>query len=446
MNHKIHSFLFVLISSVIATAFTACGSDIFDHSDSMSMGKLTITLTDIGEQKEDFEVQLRNTATNSIFTQLTDNQGTAYFQVPPGLYEASVSARRSSEGYAWLYNGTSGQITVLKDQETQISIEMKQARISQLIVKELYCGGCMNDKGQPYQFDKCLIIYNNSALSASVSNLAIGMVAPANAQASNKNYGNDGKLTYEAEGFIPVWNGFWYFPSTLTIEPYSQVVVNISGAIDNTKEISQSVNYANSDYYCMYDPESGYINTSYYPTPSDVIPTSHHLKAIRFGQGNAWPLSNSSPALVLFHLKDITPLDFAAQTDNLWYNGNMVSQVNACLKVPNDWIVDAVEVYSSGYKNSCVKRLTADIDAGYVWMTNNQGHSVYRNVDRDATEALPENAGKLVYNYTLGADGSTDPSDIDAEASVSQGAHIVYLDTNNSSNDFHERQQCSLRK
>ncbi len=115
------------------------------------------------------------------------------------------------------------------------------------------------------------------------------------------------------------------------------------------------------------------------------------------------------------------------------------------MKIPNEWIVDAIEVYSSAYPNTCVKRLTADIDAGFVWMTNYLGHSLYRNIDKEATEALPENEGKLVYEYALGVDASTDPSGIDAEASIRNGAHIVYQDTNNSSNDFHERQKCSLR-
>ena len=104
-----------------------------------------------------------------------------------------------------------------------------------------------------------------------------------------------------------------------------------------------------------------------------------------------------------------------------------------------------MEVYAAAYQDGCQKRLTADIDAGYVWLTNYQGHSVYRNVDKEATEALPENAGKLVYDYALGVDASTDPSGIDAEASMKNGAHIVYMDTNNSTNDFHERQKCSLR-
>jgi hypothetical protein len=147
----------------------------------------------------------------------------------------------------------------------------------------------------------------------------------------------------------------------------------------------------------------------------------------------------------MFQTHGISPADYATNTANIWYDGGNVSQVWACLKVPNEWIVDALEVYSTGYKDSSLKRLTADIDAGYVWLTNYQGHTLYRNVNKEATEALPENAGRLVYGYDMGVDGVTDPSGIDAEASILQGAHIIYQDTNNSTNDFHERRLCSLR-
>ena len=66
-------------------------------------------------------------------------------------------------------------------------------------------------------------------------------------------------------------------------------------------------------------------------------------------------------------------------------------------------------------------------------------------MNNSSFEEILENEGKLVYHYALGVDGSTDPSGIDAEASMKQGAHIIYQDTNNSSSDFHERQKCSLR-
>jgi len=393
---------------------TACSDNQAVDPSDISMGDVAITLAGIVNSAEDFEVTLRNTQTNALFTGKTNSEGIATFHVTPGLYEATASKQELTGNTYYIYNGTSGQIVVSKDERTTVSLEMKRAKTSQIVIKELYNGGCMKDDGVTFfQYDKCLILYNNTAQPAQLHNLCIGFCAPANAQATNHNYDSNGKLTYEAEGFIPVWNGVWYFPSTLTIEPYSQVVINICGAIDNTQTVTASVNYANADYYCMYDPESGYYNTNYYPTPSAVIPTSHYLKAVVIGLGNAWPISNNSPALVVFQIPlDQTPREYCTNPDNLWYNGGEVKQVNACAKVPNEWIIDAIEVYSTAYKEGSNKRLTADIDAGYVWLTHQHGHSLCRNIDQQATEA---------------------------------SGHTVYQDTNNSTNDFYERMQCSLK-
>lgn len=336
----------------------------------------------------------------------------------------------------------------IKDIEyIQAMSQLEDKNVDQIIIKEVYNGGVMlNDGSKNYQFDKCIILYNNCSQQAVVNNLCFGFCSPFNAQANNNNYAENGKLTYESQGFIPALNGIWYYPYSLVIEPYSQIVVNVHGAIDNTQTVSSSVNYANKDYYCMYDPESGYNSTSYYPTPADVIPTSHYLKAIRYGLGTAWALSVSSPAVYIFQTKDVSPDVFASTADNQWYDGgNTHQEANHCIKVPCEWIIDGVEIYAATKKDDCKKRLTADIDGGYVWLTNQMGHSLYRNVDQTSTEALPENSGKLVYNYAWGVDASTDPSGIDAEASIRNGAHIIYQDTNNSTADFHERQKCSLR-
>jgi len=320
--------------------------------------------------------------------------------------------------------------------------EIPDQNVDQIIIKELYCGGCPKDDGTSFiQTDKCIILYNNCPQQAVVHNLCFGMVSPYNSQASNKNYDAQGQLVYEAENFIPAINGIWYYPDALVFEPWSQIVINVHGAIDNTQTYSQSVNYANKDYYCMYDPESGYVNTSYYPTPADVIPTSHYLKSAKYGQGNAWPLSSSSPALFIYQPKDVAPAAHALNADNLWYSpGEAHDAIHANIQIPNEWIIDGVEVYSAADKEKNQKRLTSDIDAGYVYLTNKLGHALYRNVDKEETESLSENQGKLVYGY------ADDPSGIDAEASMKKGAHIVFLDWNDSSNDFHERQKCSLRE
>lgn len=352
-------------------------------------------------------------------------------------------------------DGKSVELTTSDIQDIQFVTEeetlptLPDQNVDQIIIKEVYNGGCPKDEGtESFIQDKCIILYNNCPQQAVVNNLCFGFATPYNAEAPSNNviYGDDGRLVYEDEGFIPALNGIWYYPHSLVIEPYSQIVVNVHGAIDNTKTYSKSVNYANKDYYCMYDPESGYNNTLYYPTPADVIPTSHYLKTVKFGQGNAWALSLTSPALFIFQPKDVSPMSYATNADNLWYApGEAHDAIHACVKIPGEWIIDAVEVYNAAKKEDCKKRLTADLDVGYVYLTNKLGHSLYRNVDQEWTESLPENKGKLVYGYALGVDDSTDPSGIDAEASMRNGAHIIFQDNNNSSDDFHERQQCSLR-
>jgi hypothetical protein len=141
----------------------------------------------------------------------------------------------------------------------------------------------------------------------------------------------------------------------------------------------------------------------------------------------------------------VSPVDFGNDVNyNNLYNG-VASQVRK--KVPLDWVLDGIEVFKQGTTN--YKRMVAKVDAGYINYISAYGFTLYRNVDKAATEAIAANAGKIVYNYTGGttdqSDGTTDPSAIDAEASIKQGARIVYTDTNNSTNDFHQRKLSSLK-
>lgn len=326
-----------------------------------------------------------------------------------------------------------------------VSFEMADQNVSQVIIKELYNGGCQPDNGgRSFQMDKGFVLYNNGGEVAVINNLAVGIVDPNNSHAPSK-WLKNGKLVYDGQGYIPGIHGIWYFQGPLVMQPYSQIVVNINGAIDNTKTYSKSVNYANKDYYAMYDPESGYNNELYYPSPSELIPTSHYLKAVEYGQGNGWTLSVTSPAMFIFQTQGVTPRNYATNVSNIIYApGAAHNPVTANLKIPNKWVIDGIEVFSSAYMTANAKRLPAEIDGGSVLLTNQLGHTLYRNVDKEETEKLPENKGKLVYGYSMGV-STGDPSGIDAEASIKNGAHIIYMDTNNSTNDFHERKAFSIK-
>ncbi len=429
-----------VLRTILLLMMTACSTD---YDEQVSTTELTIALTmPTGSEasKEGIRVEVKRIGGEAVFADSTDSGGKVRFTLTPGIYEATASSVQKQGNNTLLsMNGTSGQI-ILGTEAAQTAITLAASKISQLVIKEVYNGGVMKADGKNFHFDKCIILYNNSSTALSMDNLCIGICSPYNSQANNRWYGCDGRLTYEREAYIPVTDGIWYFPGTLHIEPYQQVVVNVHGAIDNTLTYPQSVNYAREDYYCMYDPETGYTNASYYPTPADVIPTSHYLKAVKIGISNAWALSVTSPAVILFQTQDCTPRAFGTNVTNMAYTPGMAqTDINKVVKVPTDWILDGIEVFAAAYTTTNMKRLTATVDAGYVNLTNQHGHTLYRQVDETATRALEENSGRLVYGYAADAHG------IDAEASSRQGAHIIYQDTNNSSNDFYERETCSLR-
>lgn len=174
------------------------------------------------------------------------------------------------------------------------------------------------------------------------------------------------------------------------------------------------------------------------------------MKCVLYGEGFGWILPIDSPALLIFSTEGMTPEEFGKSDATTFYPDGLEDDIMFRFKkLKRSWCLDAVEAFEIEHAGENIKRLTPDLDGGYVYQTWSQGHAVYRNVDKEATEAIAGNKEKLVYGYTLGTEdielGSTDPSGIDAEASLRNGAKIVYMDTNNSTNDFHLRKQPSLK-
>lgn len=390
------------------------------------------------------------------FEQTTDASGKATFAVPVGIYEATATQTASVGGVASVYNWSESQIAVTNEWGTAgykggytggttglVSLTPKSSKTSQIIIKEVFTGGTPKDDGSgPFAYDKYVVLYNNSGTTANLGNLCLAMIPPFNAQATNPYYGTDGKLLYESESWIPAVQAYWYFQKNVTVEPGKQIVIALNNAVNNTVTYSKSINFDNAAYFCTYDIEK-FTNTSSYVTPAASIPTSNYLKTEKYATANAWAISITSPGVFIFDPQGTTPTAFAADASAT----HAATASYTSKKVPVSWIVDGVEAYLLN-NTANQKRFTASVDAGYVYHINGQGYSIYRNVDKEATEAIAANSGKLVYGYTRGTvtiGGTTDPSGIDAEASIKKGARIVYKDSNNSTNDFHLRNQASLR-
>jgi hypothetical protein len=433
-----------------------------DDQEPVKTFDVTVQLTypDGFEPAADVAVTLRNITTGDVNEASTNASGAATFTVVAGLYEATASEERSDELYRYLLNGANSNISVTDAwTNTPVDLPLTVTTIAQpvegdvspygkLIIKELYVGGCQKDDGGgAFIQDPYIIIYNNSSQPASIKGLSFGGIFPSNAHASNY-FIQDGQLIYANAGWLPAHFGVWQVQTSDTLAPGEQIVIAINGAIDHTQTYSKSVNLANPAYYACYDINV-WAQANYYPTPSELIPSSHYLKAYKFtgASGTAWILSTTSPAAIIFTpFDDIALNEFSFDTDNYVYHstsGTPGTQVG--LKVPTTWVLDGLEVFQEGKVADSKTRFTPDVNVGYIPFTNNQGHTLYRNVDKAATEAILANAGKLIYNYSLGVDDSTDPSGIDAEASIRNGAHIIYKETNNTTNDFHQRSRASLR-
>lgn len=440
-------YLIMLLAAVTLAA--SC-----DKQPQVNTFKLTVNieLNDAPFTKAGIAVGLKDNNTGVSYAENTDENGIATFKVPVGSYEATANySDDPAPNKTKVYNGVLSNIIVNANDDNVVTLPLTVSSLSPILIKEMYLTGCTytDSDGKPTQYHnaKYITLYNNSSEVVDISNLGIAMLAPYNGHGSN-GYLVDGVLSYAQSSWVPTATASWYFNTTVMMQPYSQIVIAIAGAIDHTAAYAESVDLSHADFAC-YDPETQFANLLQYPTPDASIPTSHYMKAAIYSgaKGNAWPVSNSSPAIVIFGLPEGQTVASWAADPNL-LDTSVKSSVNQ--RLVKDYVLDAIEVFSTPNLAKSSKRLTSDLDAGYVAITNTLGYSVYRNVDKAATEAIAENVGKLVYSYSEGTEdlenGSTDPSGIDAEASIKNGAKIVFLDTNNSTKDMHQRKKAALAK
>jgi len=131
---------------------------------------------------------------------------------------------------------------------------------------------------------------------------------------------------------------------------------------------------------------------------------------VNMGKGTAYAFSVSSPTLVIFKAEGMTIHEHIANVGITPVPGSNVDNV---VKIPFEWVMDAVEVFDARSANN-QKRLPPVMDAGYSLQTD-----VYlgRSHMRKVNEAMT-----MVKGYE------------------------VLTDTNNSLNDFYETEKQSLHE
>ncbi len=351
------------------------------------LSDVTVTLTDINSDAS-YEAQ-------------SDASGTARLSLPGGLYRATVGSLIADERF----NGSKGGI-ILGGAPLSVDLQLRRSASGDILIKEIYCGGCMKlpEEGT-YHTDSYIILHNNSDHTVWLDSLCFGTLDPYNS--------NSAAVWDEDIEFSPVIQAVWQFPGegkTYPLSPGEDAIVAVYGAIDHSAHYPLSVNLNRSDVFTCYSP-TYFPNATYHPAPGDKVSRDRFLNVvIKTGKSNAYTFSINSPALIIFRAQGQTIQEFVSGSDNVINKPG--SSYDRIVCVPNDWVIDGVEVFN-GQSSTNTKRVNASIDASYVTLSNvHEGRTLMRRVNESRTEQL---------------------------------GYEVLVDTNNSGYDFYERETQSLK-
>lgn len=357
------------------------------------------------------DVLVEDMNNGSRYSGRTDMEGNAEFNLPDGLYRVNLSGR----GDGMVFNASADKV-VLSGGARTLSLNISVSKAGSIVIKEVYCGGCkkLPEEGN-YQADQYIILHNNHFETCHLDGLCFGTLSPYNSMGSNPWITTDpetGESTLP--DFVPVIQAVWQFPGDgddFPLAPGEDAVVCLGGAIDHAAQYPLSVNLNKPDYFVCYNT-TYFPNTSYHPAPGSNVSVERYLDVvIKMGKANAYTASISSPAIVLFRAEGVSIQNHVADPDNITpVPGSMSDNV---VKIPFEWIQDAVEVFDAR-SNDNKKRLVPSLDAGYVLQTDSfLGRSLMRRVD---------------------------------EAASAYSGYEVLADTNNSLNDFYETEKQSLHE
>lgn len=367
------------------------------------------------QEKAGAEIKVINPGSGVEYKLFSDAQGKATIQLQHGFYRVSVSDKGSPvSGAIPIFNKTIDQIRLVDTLkgDLNLNIEMVLSYSGQLIIKEVYYRGCTGPDGKTFQYDKYLSIYNNSDEVAYLDSVCFGIVEPYNAPS------NPAPWTYtNAQGqkvlrdTVPIIEAVWQFPGTgksHPLQPGQQAVVALSAAVNHTILRPQSVNLDVPGYWVCYNQR--YTNASYHPSPGPNLAGRWLNLLWKEGTSSAYPFSVSSPAPVIFRIPEVGAQAFVNNPANRSRKPGTTSATEYIM-IPSSWILDGVECFDVTTRN---KRLPSSIDATYALQTESYlGKTIHRKVDEAATQKA--------------------------------GGRIVYMDTNNSANDFYVRQSQSIK-
>jgi len=401
------SFLAILATAVLLSSCTFGDP----YSDSLCKVRVKAVYPEGFSPRAGAKVVAEDINLGNVYELVTDASGESVFTLTRGIYRLRISDVGTSD----IFNGSVDKFNL--DADSSVEVPLTHSKAGSIVFKEIYCGGCMKYPEQGnYQTDQYVILHNNNPEIQYLDGLCFGTLAPYNSNASNPFLTKNPETgRTELPDYLPVIQAVWQFGGdgkTFPLRPGEDAVLCLRGAIDHSASYPLSVNLNKEGYFVCYNA-SYFTNPAYHPAPGNLIAQDHMLEVvIKTGQANAYTFSVNSPTAVIFRAPEGMTMKEYVQTAGavIQVPGSSTDRV---VVVKPEWVVDAVEVFN-GSSSSNSKRLLASLDAGYVELSASfLGHTLFRHTDE--------------------------------EMSASLGFEML-TDTNNSSEDFYEREIQSLHE
>lgn len=392
-----------------ALLFSGCRKDFQQVNNTKTVFQLLFPDTyNKNKYPENIPLKIINNITGEAKTLLSDSHGRVEVDLLNGTYTVSASKSYTAEETMDLTGNeeesfVNGSVSpVLIEGERVIEVQLIGSKTGGLVIREFYFTGSRTPSNGAYLYDGFIEIYNNSNIEQRIDSLFIGSTRAA----ATNNTSSSALYNFLTEYPHHVYlNQVFMIPSQQDpkyIPPRESLVIAIDGfnhkSDPNGNPNSPSdlgAGIADYEVYWKYISNQPDID---YPD----VPNMEHIFA-GSTSGFDWNIGTSGAGLIIFNADNTEDFDIRTEP-----NATSSTQF---MGIPIANVIDGVDVTANGTILLANKRLPYAVDAGltYIGGTIN-GKSVRRKV-------------KTIIN------GQT-----------------IFVDTNNSANDFEINDQPSPRK
>ena len=356
-----------VINSVVATRNLTLQLQKPDNVTDIQYGTITLTLTELN----------RNEKVERVFTNLSQNELTLPLLM--GSYEvhiaATVTYTINGETVAGEMSAFVNKVDLLNNSSFPISLSIK-AKGNDFIIEEIFFAGTATPEGKQYFGDQYIKLYNPTDRVLYADGLVL----------ADSEFLTVTKIDYTpnimAEAFTA--GSMVQIPGTGTqypVQPGKSIVIAEQG-INHKENNPNSIDLSKADFESFYPPKVKDV---------DGVGVTNNINL--YGVFIINNRGNRSYVIARF--------PEGTATSTLQYNYEYQTEIKImkrqALKIPNEWIVDAVNLST---KEGFEWIVTApSLDAGYTYVTNAEGDaSRYgKSVRR---KVLSQNNGKTVFKDT----------------------------------------------